>query len=173
MLGRIVAGPGEGENLPALMARHLGDDMGGGAEAVDADPLGVAGQPQGAVADQPGAEQRRRRDIAEGRVDREAIALVGDRQLGIAAIDLVAGEAGMVAQILTAATAAIADAAGPAEPRHADPVAEREVVGIGAPLNDHADDLMARHQRQFRLRQLAVEDVQIGTAHRARLDRDQ
>ncbi len=168
-----VAAPGEGEDLAALMARDLGDDMGGGAEAVDADPLGFASDAQGAVADQPGAQQWRRRDIAERWVDREAIALVGDRQFGIPAVDLVAGKAGAVAQILAAAAAVIADAAGPAEPGDADPVADREAVGIGAPLHHHADDLMTRHQRQFRLRQLTVEDVQIGAAHRAGLDHDQ
>jgi hypothetical protein len=38
------------------MARHLGDDVRCGAKAVDADPLSFAGQAQGAVADQPGAQ---------------------------------------------------------------------------------------------------------------------
>ena len=55
MLGRRVARPGEGEDLPPLMTRDLSDDMGRGAEAVDADALAVAGEPEGAVADQPGA----------------------------------------------------------------------------------------------------------------------
>ena len=55
-------GAGEGEDPPALPAGDLRDDVRRGAEAVEAEPLGVAGQPQRAVADQAGAEQRRGRD---------------------------------------------------------------------------------------------------------------
>jgi len=36
LLGCLIAGPGEGVDLALLIARDLGDDMGGGAEAVDA-----------------------------------------------------------------------------------------------------------------------------------------
>ena len=57
-------GAGEGEDPPPLMAGDLADDVGRGAEAVEAEPLGVAGQPQRPVADQPGAEQRRRLHVA-------------------------------------------------------------------------------------------------------------
>ena len=45
------ARPGESENLAPLMPRHLRHDVGRGAEAVDADPLRLAGQAQGAIAD--------------------------------------------------------------------------------------------------------------------------
>ena len=56
----LVALAGEGEDPPALVDGDLAEDVGGGAEAVEADPLGVADQAQRPVADQPGAEQRRR-----------------------------------------------------------------------------------------------------------------
>src|SRR5262249_11960324 len=105
------------------MTDYLRDDVGGGAETVDPDQPRIAGHAQGSVADEAGAHQRRRLDIAVTLVDRKAIALVGDGQLGIAAIDLIAGEASAVAQILAAGAAIFADPAGPAEPRHADPVA--------------------------------------------------
>jgi hypothetical protein len=39
--------------------RNLDDDVRRGAESVEADPLGVAGEAQRAVADQAGAEERR------------------------------------------------------------------------------------------------------------------
>ena len=55
----LVARAREGEHAPALMARHLRDDVRRRAEAVEPEPLGVAGQPQRAVADQAGAQQRR------------------------------------------------------------------------------------------------------------------
>ena len=59
----LVARAREGEHAPPLVERHLGDDVRRGAEAVDAEPLGVAGQPQRAVADQAGAQERRRLDV--------------------------------------------------------------------------------------------------------------
>jgi hypothetical protein len=97
ILRRRVARSGEGENPAALVARHLRQDVRRRAETVDAERFAVARQPQCAVADQASAEQRRRLDIAEGLRDREAIALIGDGQLCIAAVDLIAGEAGAVA----------------------------------------------------------------------------
>ena len=151
ILCRRVAGAGEGEEPAALMARHLGHDVRGGAKAVDPEALRVARHAQGAIADQPGAHQWRRLDIAVTRIDRKAVALVGDGQLGIAAVDLVAGEAGAVAQILLPAAAILAHPAGPAEPRHPDPVADRESIGRFALLDDGADDLVPGDQRQLRI----------------------
>ena len=60
LLALVVALAGEGEDPPALVGRDLAEDVRGGAEAVEADPLGVADQAQRAVADQARAEQRRR-----------------------------------------------------------------------------------------------------------------
>ena len=128
-----VALAGEGEDPPALVDGDLAEDVSGGAEAVEPDPLGVADQAQRPVADQPGAEQRRRLHVRVALGDREAEALVGDRQLGVAAVDVVAGEAGAVAEVLAAAAAVAALAAGPAEPGDADPVADREALRALAP----------------------------------------
>jgi hypothetical protein len=38
---------------------------------------------------------------------------------------------------------------------------------------DHANNLMAQHERQLGPRQLSIDDMQIGAAHRARADLDQ
>ena len=113
-----------------------------------------------AVADQPRAEQRRRLQVAEPLGDREAEALVGDDPLGVAAVEVVAREARAVAEVLAAARAEAALAARPAEPRHAEPPA---VAGL-------ADDLVARHERQLRSRELAVDHVQVGAADAAGAD---
>ncbi len=64
--GRVKAktrGPASGD---------LGDDVRGGAEAVEAERPAVAGQLQRAPADQAGAEQRRRRDRIEVVAERKA-----------------------------------------------------------------------------------------------------
>ena len=75
------------------MDRHLADDVRSGAEAVDPDALGVAGEAQRPVADQPGAQERRRLEVLVAVGEREAVALVGHRALGVAAVEVVAREA--------------------------------------------------------------------------------
>ena len=143
--GRVV-GAREGEDAPALVHGHLADDVRGGAEAVEPEPCRVAGQPQRAMADQPSAQQRRHLEVAHPVRQREAVALVRDRVLGVAAVDVAAGEARPAAQVLAAALAVGALAARPRQPRHAD---------SPAVLVD-ADDLMAEDQRQVAGLELAV-----------------
>jgi len=58
------------------------------------------GCPQRAVADQAGAEQRRRVKIGISGGQREAEAFVRDGVLGVSPIDVVPGEARAVAQVL-------------------------------------------------------------------------
>ena len=106
----------------ALPARHLAEDMRGGAEAVEADPLRVARDSVRAIPDQPGAEERRRLRVREAVREREAESLVGDRLLGEAAVDVVAGEPRPVTEVLAAARAVTATAARPGEPWNADPL---------------------------------------------------
>ncbi len=166
-----VAAKAAGTNAPtgakinaASIARQLRQDMRGSAEAVEADPLAFSGEPQCAVPDEAGTEQRRCLHVAVAGIDREAKALIGDGQLGIAAIDLIAGEASPVAQILMTGAAILAYPAGPAEPRHADPVADLEAIDLRALFDDGADDLVAGDQRQLCLGQFAVDDMQIGAA---------
>ena len=120
---RVVAGAREREHPAPLVAGDLADDVRRGAEAVEAEALGVAGHPQGAVADEPRAQQRRGLEVRVAVGDREAEALVGDRVLGEAAVEVAAGEARAVAQVLAARAAVAARAAGPAQPRHADALA--------------------------------------------------
>src|SRR5205085_4547202 len=132
----LVARTREREDAPALVARHLRHDVRGGAEAVEAKAFRVAREAKRPVADQPGAEERRGLDVRVSLRDREAEARVGDRVLGVAAVEVVAGEARSVAEVLPAAQAVAALAARPAEPRDADAPAGRLV---------DADDLVAGH----------------------------
>jgi len=129
-----------------------------------AELLCVAREAKRPVADQPGAEERRGLDVRVPLRDREAEARVGDRVLGVAAVEVVAGEARSVAEVLPAAQAVAALAARPAEPRDADAPAGRLV---------DADDLVAGHERQLRVGQLAVDDVQVGAADPAGADADE
>ena len=112
------------------MPRHLRHDMGRRAEAIDAEARRVAGHLQRAVADQPGAQQRRCFGVAVAFRQMEAVARVGDRVRGVAAVDLVAGEAGAVAEIFLPVAAIGAGAVGQPEPRHADAVADGETFHL-------------------------------------------
>ncbi len=73
---------------------------------------------------------------------REAVPRVGDGEFRVAAGQLIAGEARVRAEVLPAGRARAADAARPPEPRHADPVADRQALGALAERVDDADDLM-------------------------------
>ena len=92
---------------------------------------------------------------------------VCNSSFGIAAVDLVAGEPGLVAEVLLASLTKHTRAAGATEPGHADPLADLETAHPVAERLHHADDLVPEHQGQLRLSQFAVEDVEIGAAHAA------
>jgi hypothetical protein len=179
VLRLYVAGAGEGVDLGALRACHLRHDMRRGAEAVNAEAgelafERLAGKLERAIADQSGTEQRRSLGVAVTFRQFEHIARVGHRVAGIAAVDLIAGEARIVAEILLARAAIGASAVGPAEPGHTDAVADCQLRHALAERFDAADDLMPEHERQLGLVELAVENVQVGTAYAAgrHLDQD-
>src|SRR5262249_58419005 len=127
---------------PALMAQDLGDEVRGGAEAVEADALRVAGETQRPVADQPGAEERGCLGVAERGRQREHEARIGHGVLGVAPVALVAGEAGIGTEILRPAAAEAAATAGPAEPGHSDAIADVHPRDAGPGLLDGPPDLV-------------------------------
>src|SRR4029078_10386475 len=135
VLRLLVAWPGEGIDLAALMARHLRHDVRRGAKAVDGEPRRLprnrlARHLERTIADQPCAEQRGGFRVAIAFRNRKDIARVGNRVLGIAAVDLVAGETRIVAKILAARPAIEARAVGEAEPWHADALTELEALHL-------------------------------------------
>ncbi len=140
-LGGLVTLTREREHAAALGTRDLRDDVGGGAEPVQSEPLGIPRHAERAVADQAAAEERcERGGVTLG--EREAEALVGDDPFGVAAVDVVAGEASLLAEVFAAAQAVAAAAAGPAEPRHPE----------APPVGCDPDDLVAGHERKLRIR---------------------
>src|SRR5262245_61507178 len=145
----------------------LRDEMRGGAESVDADAARLAGHAIGAVADEPGAHQRRSVDIAVALGDLERVAGVGDDIFRVAAVVVITGEPGVDAEILVAGMAEAALAARVAEPWDADAIADREVRHAVADDLHRADNLMARDDWHVRRRQLAVDDVEVGAADAA------
>jgi hypothetical protein len=88
---------GEGEDASALVCCDLGHDVGRGPEAVETESLGIAGEAQRAVSDQAGAQQRSSLQVGETLGDRKAETTVGQSIFGIAAVDLVPRELGVLA----------------------------------------------------------------------------
>jgi hypothetical protein len=99
--------------------------------------------------------------------------LIGHRVFGVAAIERVARKAGMVAKVLATGAAVLTFAAGPAEPRDSYSIAGLESFDCFTALNYGSDDFVPGHKRQFRVRQFAIDDVQVRSANGAGGDADQ
>ena len=167
----VVAGAGEGEDARAPASAATWARMCAAApKPYRPSALRLAAHAQRAVADQPGAQQRRELLVGVARRAAEAVARVGDGVLGHAAVDVAAGEAGPRAEVLAAAAAVLAVAVGPAEPRHAD---EPPVAATGPRPCPAARSPRRRSGGRGRaaaraIVDLAVEQVQVGAAHAAR-----
>src|SRR5919198_1984892 len=126
-------------------------------------PLAVAREPQCPVTDQAGAQQGCRFRPGIALRQWKAKALVDDRELGVATVDVVTREAGAVAKVLAVRATEPAFAVGAREPRDPDS------PGLA---HHRADDLVPDHERKLPVRQLSVDDVEVGTADRTGLHRD-
>ena len=143
------SGSGEGEDAPSLVRRDLGHDVGRGPEAVETEPLGVAGEAQASGSPiRPAHRQGRGLQAGETLGDRETETSVGDGVLGVAAVDLVPGEPGVLAEVLAPGETVAALAVGPPQPRHPDPLPYREAVCALADLLHRTDYLVAWDQGQ-------------------------
>ena len=177
--------------VPLSVARHdvdvgpppAGDlerDVPGGAEAVDPEtgPLprerrvGEAGEFQRAEADDPGAEKRRGRKVAEAVRELVDEACGRDGEVGEAAVGRPAGELRRVAEVLAPRPAEAARPAGSMKPGDADAEAVRQRRARAA-LLDGADDLMSRRDGRLPDGKLSLDDVEIGSADAAGRDADE
>ena len=119
------------------------------------------------------AGQRRGVEGVDAGGDLDDVARVGGRVLAERAVERVAHVLLLEAERLPARHAVVAGAAGVAEPRHRDAVAERDLGDAGAELDDDADALVAGDERRRRLdRPVAVGGVDVGVAQARRLDLD-
>ena len=143
------------------------------AKAIETNPLRVAGQPQGAIADQSRAEQWRRLQVRIVLRQWKTEALIGDEVLRIAAIEVIAGEFRLQAQVLETAPAEAAGFVNESEPGHADSLFRRKAVRAIAPPGDVANHHVPDDEWQLGVQQLAVDDVKIGAADGADGDLDQ
>src|SRR5215212_2533952 len=165
-----IARARKGVDLAALPATHLRDDVRRGAETVDSDPFPVARRDERAPADQARTHERRRGDRVVVAYQLEDIGRVRNGELRKAAVARVAREQRIVAEVLVTRGAVGALPAGVAEPGNADALARREPLRPSPERIDDAHDLVAGDQRQFRMLEVALHDVEVRAAHRAGLD---
>src|SRR4051812_7123650 len=95
-------------------------------------------------------------------MDREVLGH-GDR-LGVTAIRGPAGERAVLAQVLLAAPAVLADPVGPVQPAHADALPDVQARRAVAEGIDSPDNLVAGNDGQLGEFELTGDDVQVGTA---------
>ena len=96
--------------------------------------------------------------------------MVGRSVFGVTAVDLVAGESRVVAEVLPIREAVMAGVVGGSEPGHTDPIPRCEPVDEVAGADHAAYYLVTGDQRELRVGEFPVYHVQIGPAHRTSMD---
>jgi hypothetical protein len=142
----------------------------GRTEPEDPHALGVAGHPKAPPADEPSAQERRRALGVEAAVDGEAVPRIDHDGLRVAAVDVVAREARVRAQVLAIGATEAACLIGPREPRQAHAIADGALGHALADRVDVAEHLMAEDHGMPVERHIAVRDMEVGSADAARTD---
>src|SRR5260370_22868441 len=125
--------------------------MGGCAKSVEAqlasrfDP----GKAQAAEADNSGTEQRSGLLVAKFAWDGVDKVLWSNNVLRVAAVDGIAGERGMVANIFGPSAAVLTTAIGWGQPSNAYSCADEKARCAGSQRFDQTDDLVSRNYRRF------------------------
>jgi hypothetical protein len=141
--------------------------MRSGAKAVQTDVMRVSRHAERTESDQPRTEKRRGFDIVVGLGNREAETSVGDYGLGVATIDLVAGKAGSLTQVLAIPATRATLTAGPTQPGDPDTLSNLEIAHLRSNCLDRTHDLVARYDWKRRLGKFVVDQVEIGTTDAA------
>jgi hypothetical protein len=167
-----VAFAREGKNPTPLFSRGLHDDVGRRPKSIKTESLRVARKAKRAPADETRTEQRGKRGGGAFFAQWKSIARIGDRVGRITAIARVAREDRPVAKVFPLACTIGTDSAGRSKPRNADPLTNLTVIHVRAERIDAPDDLMPWNDRELRVWQFAINDVEIGPADAASLDPD-
>ena len=145
-----IALPREGIHFPPLKAAHLRKDVGGRAEAIEADPpRRLTRQAERAIPDEAGAEKGGHVEVRVAGGKRKTEPRVRHGILGKAAIDVVPGEPGLRAEIFTAARTEGARAAGRSQPGDPHAVPHGKTDHPLPDLRHGPHHLVARHEGSF------------------------
>jgi hypothetical protein len=134
------------------MHRDLRDNVGGASEAIDPEVSGFLDRTchhQRPVADQARAEKRSRLHVAIKLMQRKTERRLGHGVFGVATVDRVSGEPGVVTEVFPVRLAIHTLATGPAKPRdpHARP--DTKILDLGTTFYDLSDDFMAWYERKL------------------------
>ena len=161
----------------------LDGQRGGRAEAIQPQPeagsrrhIGDArhaAQAQRAIADHAATQQRRGVDVAEAVRDADAEVGHGSHEPRVAAVAVITGERGLRTQVLPVHAALRASRAAVGQPRHAGAVADIPTAHVFTKPDHPTNHLVTGHDRQPMGRQVALDDLQVGPTHGARLDLEQ
>jgi len=162
-------------NMWKQMFHHFQNQMAGCAESAQAQIPAVlqAGQPEGAIAHCAGAQQRRRLRIRKKSGNGMGEDLRHRQIRSISAVMVSAGRFKVRAQVLSAAAAVGAGAAGGMNPGDAGPVVEGEFLHLAADRDHPADDLMPRNQGQMGGRRPPLDFIDLSVADPAYGNREQ
>ena len=100
----------------------------------------------------------------------KAKAFVCNHELRVTAIQRISGKLRIFTKILPARTTVTAFPAGPAQPGNANTGTLLEAFRTFADFHDTADNLVTENERQFRMYEIAVHDLEIGPADGAGAD---
>jgi hypothetical protein len=149
------------------MQRDLGSEMRASAKTVNAECATrsyLTGQER-PIADDAGAQQRRRGDLVEPIGQPVAEPFVDTAVIGVSAVEVPTGEAGRFAQVLLASAAEPTAAVRTGEPRDADMITNSEAGAVLAYFVDNANDLVTWHHARAPRGQIALSEVKICSAH--------
>ena len=171
-LPAVLLAAGGDVDLAVPVAENFDGERGGGSEAEEADALAGlgAGDAEAAKADDSGAEERGDLGVVECGGERVDEVGAGGDVLGVASVDGVAGEGGVVAEVLFVAEAEGAVSVGSGDPGDSDASALGEFVGCsfyGLAFDDLAYDLVAEDEVVAEGREVAFVDVEVGAADSA------
>jgi hypothetical protein len=94
---------------------------------------------------------------------------IGDNEFRVTALDGVPGETRAVTQVFPVRSTIKAFAIGPSKPWNADAIANFKLrIYFFSDLFDSTNNLVTWYEREFWIRQFAIDHVKIGPAHRAR-----
>ena len=142
--------------------------MRGVAEAINAEPACVSCFTIGTITDQSRAKQRRNFDIIVMLGQMKTESCISDGEFGVTAVDGVAGKTRAIAEVFPIGSAISAFAIGPTKPWNANAMADMEFrICSLTDLFHAANNLMARNQRQLRVRQFAIDYVKVSAANSA------
>jgi hypothetical protein len=140
----------EGVHIATVVPGHLQQNVSSGAETVDAESTSAPRHAVRAVADESGAQERRRVHVVVRVKEGEGDARVRRGVLGVPAVTVTAGEPRVPTKVLLARGAVHTRATHVAQPQDADSHSDVQVGHDGADRGDAADDLVAGDQRNVR-----------------------